>query len=72
MTSSHFFSLKLVELKKVDELYIEVLYTILHMIGCDAEKDEQAVLVGHLKEAFHIDNTKHEQDERGFKRGFLL
>ena len=24
----------------MEELYVEILYTILHMIGCDAEKAE--------------------------------
>ena len=45
----------------MEELYVEILYTILHMIGCDAEKDETNSLVDHLKEAFHMDDEKHQQ-----------
>jgi hypothetical protein len=45
----------------VEELYVEILYTVLHMIGCDADREEQAELVNHLKEAFHMDDDKHKQ-----------
>ena len=45
----------------MEELYVEILYTILHMIGCDADKGEIAPLVDHLKEAFHMDDDKHAQ-----------
>ena len=38
----------------MEELYVEILYTIFHMIGCDAEKTDQGALVDHLKEAFHM------------------
>ena len=46
---------------QVEELYVEILYTILHMIGCDADRDEQAELVNHLKVAFHMDPEKHKK-----------
>ena len=45
----------------MEELYVEILYTILHMIGCDAEKTETAALVNHLQEAFHMEDEKHLQ-----------
>ena len=38
---------------------MEILYTVLHMIGCDADREEQAELVNHLKEAFHMEDEKH-------------
>jgi len=40
---------------------VEILYTILHMIGCDADREEQAELVNHLKVAFHMEPEKHKQ-----------
>ena len=46
---------------QMEELYVEILYTIFHMIGCDAEKTETHVLVEHLKDAFHMDDDKHGQ-----------
>ncbi len=45
----------------MEELYVEILYTILHMIGCDAETEDTTPLVEHLKEAFHMDDDKHGQ-----------
>ena len=46
---------------QLDELYVEIMYCILHMIGSDAEREEQAALIGHLREAFHMDDDKHAQ-----------
>ena len=46
---------------QMEELYVEILYTILHMIGADVDKSEISPLVDHLKEAFHMDDEKHEQ-----------
>ena len=40
---------------------MECLYTILHMIGCDAEKEEQIELILHLKDAFHMEEDRHRQ-----------
>ena len=37
------------------------MYCILHMIGSEAEREEQAALVAHLREAFHMDDDKHNQ-----------
>ncbi|TRY76437.1 hypothetical protein TCAL_00056 [Tigriopus californicus] len=45
----------------LEELYVEILYSILHMIGCDAEREEQTLLIDHLKEAFHFGDGKHAQ-----------
>ena len=30
---------------QMEELYVEILYTILHMIGCDAEKTETNAVI---------------------------
>ena len=46
---------------QLDELYVEIMYCILHMIGSEAEREEQAALVAHLREAFHMDDDKHNQ-----------
>ena len=40
---------------------MEIMYCILHMIGSEAEREEQAALVAHLTEAFHMDDDKHAQ-----------
>ena len=44
---------------QLEELYVEILYTILHMIGCDAEREEQKDLIEHLQDAFHMSDDKH-------------
>ncbi len=46
---------------QLEELYVEILYCILHMIGCDAERGGQAGMIEHLKEAFHMKEEKHKQ-----------
>ena len=48
-------------LKQLDDLYVEILYTILHMIGCEVQKEEQIELILHLKNAFHMDEDRHRQ-----------
>ena len=48
-------------LKQLDDLYMEILYTILHMIGCEVQKEEQIELILHLKNAFHMDEDRHRQ-----------
>lgn len=50
----------IVLLFQLEELYVEILYTILHMLGCDVEQEDQTKLVGHLKAAFHMEDEKHE------------
>ncbi len=45
----------------MDELYEESLYTVLHMIGCDAEREEQRRLIAHLRATFDISHEKHEK-----------
>ncbi len=39
---------------QVEELYVEILYTILHMIGCDADREEQAELVSMSTNLFSL------------------
>ena len=46
---------------QLDDLYVEILYTILHMIGCEVQNDEQIELILHLKNAFHMDEDRHRQ-----------
>ena len=46
---------------QLDDLYVEILYTILHMIGCEVNQDEQVELILHLKNAFHIEEDRHRQ-----------
>ena len=50
----------------MEELYVEILYTIFHMIGCDAEKTDQGALVDHLKEAFHMGLFHLQQGKKAF------
>ncbi|XP_059057517.1 protein unc-13 homolog 4B isoform X2 [Achroia grisella] len=47
----------------VDELYLEVLYEILHNVGgCDAGSEvERAAMLSYVQEAFKISNAKHTQ-----------
>lgn len=49
------------KLLTLEELYVEVLYTVLHMIGCDADQVNQTELIKHVKEAFHMEDEKHGQ-----------
>ena len=43
------------------------MYCILHMIGSDAEREEQSALITHLREAFHMDDDKHTQGRTAFR-----
>jgi hypothetical protein len=46
--------------KQIEELYSEVLYEILHIIGCDANaEEERTLLFSYLQEAFKLDHEKH-------------
>jgi hypothetical protein len=46
--------------QQIEELYSEVLYEILHVVGCDASAEEQrAPLFSYLQEAFKLDNDTH-------------
>ncbi|XP_052755343.1 protein unc-13 homolog 4B isoform X2 [Galleria mellonella] len=47
----------------IDELYLEVLYEILHNVGgCDAGSEVgQAAMLSYVQEAFKISNDKHTQ-----------
>ncbi|XP_073994154.1 C2 and C2B_Munc13-like domain-containing protein staccato isoform X3 [Rhodnius prolixus] len=45
----------------IDELYAEVLYEILHIIGTDANNENKDELFTYLKETFKIDDEKHEE-----------
>jgi len=49
------------KLLTVEELYVEVLYTILHMIGCDTGEVNEVELIKHVQSSFHMDQEKHEQ-----------
>lgn len=45
---------------QIDELYSEVLYEVIHTVGCMAEAGEQDVLFLYLQKAFRLDSEKHE------------
>ena len=36
----------------IEELYVDCVYTVLHMIGCDSDRGAQFELVEHLRKAF--------------------
>lgn len=47
---------------QIEELYSEILYEILHIVGCDAAaEEERAPLFCYLQEAFKLDYEKHNQ-----------
>ena len=41
------------------ELYTSVLYSLLHMIGADADRNGQFEMIEHLRKAFHIEPKEH-------------
>ena len=41
------------------ELYTQVLYNLLHMIGKDADRNGQFEMIEHLRKAFHIEPKEH-------------
>ena len=41
------------------ELYTSVLYSLLHMIGADADRNGQFEMIEHLRKAFHIEPKQH-------------
>jgi len=44
----------------IEELYSEILYEILHVVGCDASAEEERTpLFSYLQEAFKLDYEKH-------------
>jgi hypothetical protein len=46
--------------QQIEELYSEVLYEILHIVGCDASAEEERTpLFSYLQEAFKLDHEKH-------------
>jgi hypothetical protein len=46
--------------QQIEELYSEVLYEILHIVGCDASAEEERTpLFCYLQEAFKLDHEKH-------------
>ncbi|KAL1506494.1 hypothetical protein ABEB36_005849 [Hypothenemus hampei] len=46
----------------IDELYTEILYVILHNVGCDVNIDvTQTALFSYAQDAFRIPNEKHRQ-----------
>lgn len=47
---------------QIDELYTEILYEILHNVGCDASYEvSQTALFSYAQDAFKIQNDKHRQ-----------
>ena len=49
-----------VDLADIEELYTEILYTILNPVGCDAPgQQEQLSMIEHLRKAFRIMPNKH-------------
>jgi len=45
---------------QIEELYSEILYEILHVVGCDASAEEERTpLFSYLQEAFKLDYEKH-------------
>ncbi|XP_069677889.1 protein unc-13 homolog 4B isoform X4 [Periplaneta americana] len=46
----------------IEELYSEILYEILHIVGCDASDEEHRnPLFSYLQEAFKLDDEKHNE-----------
>ena len=43
----------------VEDLYCEVIYCLLHMIGNDAPEESTHQLIEHLRKAFRVDPQKH-------------
>uniref|UniRef100_A0A1B6MMV1 C2 domain-containing protein n=1 Tax=Graphocephala atropunctata TaxID=36148 RepID=A0A1B6MMV1_9HEMI len=44
----------------IEELYSEVLYEVIHTVGCMAEAEERDVIFNHLQKSFRLDPEKHE------------
>lgn len=45
---------------QIEELYSEILFEVLHNVGCDVESnEEQTQIINYLKEAFHLEDDKH-------------
>ncbi|XP_063220892.1 protein unc-13 homolog 4B isoform X3 [Bacillus rossius redtenbacheri] len=46
----------------IDELYAELLYEIVNVVGCEASTgEERAALLRYLQEAFKVDDDKHRE-----------
>ncbi|XP_018323999.1 protein unc-13 homolog 4B isoform X2 [Agrilus planipennis] len=46
----------------IDDLYLEILYEILHNVGCDVSYDiGQTALFSYIQDAFKMSNEKHEE-----------
>lgn len=46
---------------QIDELYSEILYEIIHNIGCDLSCDiGQTALLSYVQDAFHVSNEYHQ------------
>lgn len=48
-----------IETEDVEELYMDCVYSVLHMIGCDVNQEDQWNLVEHLRKAFHLEPKRH-------------
>lgn len=48
--------------KQTEELYEEILYNILHNVGCDADNETcPAALFSYIQEAFKIPSARHDE-----------
>ena len=61
VSSSHLSASPFGEVSKIggEDLYRDLLYCLLHMIGCDKENRNQFELVEHLRKAFQIEPSRH-------------
>jgi hypothetical protein len=58
--NNYYFIIVIIIDKQIEELYSEVLYEILHIVGCDASvEEERTPLFCYLQEAFKLDLEKH-------------
>lgn len=45
---------------QIEELYSEILFKIIHNVGCDVEsQEEQSQIIKYLQQAFHLEDEKH-------------
>ena len=42
-----------------EELYTELVYSVLNMIGKDADRNGQFEMIEHLRKVFHIEPQRH-------------
>ena len=49
------------ESQDVEKLYVDVMHSLLNMIGCDADRDNQFKMIEHLRKAFKFEPKEHLQ-----------